>query len=385
MEAPILSRLMFCSALCVAGPAFGQTAESAFETIAPHAVIVDYETGTVLFEKDAREAIAPASMTKIMTADLVFEALEEGSLSMDQVFRTSEYAWRTGGAASGSSTMFLPIDSEVTVEDLLKGVIIQSGNDACIVLAEGMMGSESAFADAMTEKARDLGLESATFRNSTGWPHPDHRISMLDLAKLADHQIREHQEYYDIYAEPSFVWNDITQYNRNPLLRRMDGADGLKTGHTEEAGYGLVASAVRGGERRIVVVNGLDSESDRARESERLMRAAFDQFKVYDLFSSGQEVGEVEVYMGTADTVKVAATDNVKSGLFRGDRKGLASRIEYTEAVAPIARGDEVATLVITEPGRSERRVSLVAVEDVPSKGAFGKAMSALVSKIRGQ
>ena len=383
MEAPILSRFSLCAVLAAAAPAIAQ--ESAFETIAPHAAIVDYETGTVLFEKNAREAIAPSSMTKVMTADIVFEALESGELSPDQMFRTSQYAWETGGTKSGSSTMFLPLDSETSVMDLLKGVIVQSGNDACIVLAEGMNGSDAAFADRMTERARELGLESATFRNSTGWPHPDHKISMLDLAKLADHTIREHGDYYDMYAIPSFEWNGIEQANRNPLLGRLDGADGLKTGHTEAAGYGLVASAERNGERRIVVVNGLESIGDRSRESERLMRAAFDQFKVYELFADGAEVGEVDVYMGAADTVKVAAKGSIKSGLFRGDRKDLASRIEYTEAVAPISAGDEVATLVISEPGRDERRVSLVAMEDVPAKGAFGKAMAALVAKIRGE
>lgn len=370
--------------MAAALPASAQSSDSKFETTAPHAVIMDYETGTVLFERDAREAIAPASMTKIMTVQLVFEALQNGEVQEDTIFRTSEYAWRTGGAASGSSTMFLPIDSEVSVIDLLRGVIIQSGNDASIVLAEGLAGSESAFADRMTERAHELGMSTAEFRNSTGWPHPDHKVSMLDLAILADHQIRNHPEYYKLYAEPRFEWNDISQGNRNPLLGRMDGADGLKTGHTEDSGYGLVASAERNGERRIVVVNGLDSVGDRARESERLMRAAFDQFKVFDMFAGGEEVGEVPVYMGKADVVKVTAVEDVRSGLFRGDRRDLASRIEYTLPPAPVAKGDEVATLVITEPGRPDRRVPLVAMEDVERKGLFGRAMASVVNMIRG-
>ena len=383
MEASIFRPLSLLGFVALAPLAYAQ--DSAFETTAPYAVILDYETGSVLYEKEARVPTAPASMTKIMTAQLVFEALEDGSLSPEQTFRTSEYAWRTGGSASGSSTMFLPLDSETSVMDLLKGVIIQSGNDACIVLAEGMYGSESVFADKMTERARELGLESATFRNSTGWPDPDHVISTLDLARLADHQIRNHPDYYSIYAEPRFEWNGITQGNRNPLLGRMDGADGLKTGHTEASGYGLVASAERGGERRIVVVNGLESERARAQESERLMRAAFDQFKVYDLFAEGDEVGEIDVYMGKAETVKVAVSEKVSAGLFRGDRSGLRSRIEYTQPAAPIAKGDDVATLIVTEPGRDERRVKLVATEDVEAKGAFGKAMASLVAIIRGE
>jgi len=382
MEVTIFYRaLLGCSLLAIS---HGASAQSEFETIAPHAVIIDYETGTVLFEKEAREAVAPASMTKIMTADMVFEALEDGSLSNDTMFRVSETAWRRGGAASGSSTMFLDLDSEVSVADLLNGVVIQSGNDACIVLAEGMAGSEAAFADKMTERAREIGLESATFRNSTGWPHPEHVISTLDLARLAEHTIRTYPQYYSIYAEPRFKWNGISQANRNPLLGRMEGADGLKTGHTEASGYGLVASAERNDERRIVVVNGLDSQADRARESERLMRAAFDQFKVYDLFAAKDVVGEIAVYMGEADVVEVAVANDVSSGLFRGDRKGLSSRIEYVAAIAPVTAGDEVATLIISEPGRDERRVALVAVDNVARKGAFGRAMSALVAKLRG-
>ena len=379
-----MHRILLAATLLFSAPAFAQSSDTNFNTTAPHAVIIDYDTGTVLFEKNAREPIAPASMTKIMTAQLVFEALDAGEVQEDTIFRTSEYAWRTGGAASGSSTMFLPLDSEASVIDLLRGVIVQSGNDASIVLAEGLAGSESAFADRMTERAQELGMSTAQFRNSTGWPDPDHVVSMLDLARLADHQIREHPEYYEIYAEPNFTWNDITQGNRNPLLGRMDGADGLKTGHTEDSGYGLVASAKRGDERRIVVVNGLESVGARARESERLMRAAFDQFKVYQLFAEGDTVGDVPVYMGTADTVAVTVTEDIKSGLFRGDRKGLASRIEYTVVPAPVAVGDEVATLIVTEPGRPDRRVPLVAAEAVEQRGLLGRAFGALASKIRG-
>ena len=371
---------LICVALSVCAPAF---AASEFETLAPHAVIIDYETGTVLFEKDAREAVPPASMTKIMTADMVFEALETGTLTEDTVFRVSENAWRRGGSASGSSTMFLDLNSEVSVGDLLKGVIIQSGNDACIVLAEGMAGSELAFADRMNARGRELGLASINFVNSTGWPDEGHVISTLDLARLAEHTIRTYPERYRLYAEPRFEWNGIAQANRNPLLGRMDGADGLKTGHTEVSGYGLVASAERGGERRIVVVNGLDSEADRARESERLMRAAFDQFRVYDLLASGAAVGEIEVYMGEADTVGVAVAEDVSSGLFRGDRDGLRTRIEYTAAPAPVTKGDTLATLIVSEPGRDERRIELVATEDVARKGAMGRALDSLVAKIR--
>ena len=229
-----------------------------------------------MFEKAAREAIAPASMTKIMTADIVFEGLKNGSLTPETEYRVSEDAWRRGGVSSGSSTMFLEVGSKVNVLDLLKGVIIQSGNDACIVLAEGMAGSERAFADMMTERARDMGLTTATFRNSTGWPHPEHEISALDLAKLAQNQIETFPEFYPLYSERSFTWNDIKQNNRNPLLGRVTGADGMKTGSTEASGFGLVGSAIRGDDRRIIVINGLETAGQRRDVATRLMQAAFD-------------------------------------------------------------------------------------------------------------
>jgi len=214
---------------------------------------------------------------------MIFEALKNGTITMDTEFRVSEEAWRRGGAASGSSTMYLDVKSSARVEDLIRGIIIQSGNDACIVMAEGMAGSETAFADKMTARARELGLESATFRNATGWPHPEHNISAYDLAQLAQHMITTHPEYYPIYNERSFTWNNIKQGNRNPLLGKFTGADGLKTGSTSVSGYGLVGSAMRGDERRIIVINGLANKQERSDVANRMMGAAFDQFKVYDL------------------------------------------------------------------------------------------------------
>ena len=218
-----------------------------------------------------------------MTADLVFAALKDGTLSPETEFTVSEDAWRRGGVSSGSSTMFLKVNSKVTVGDLLKGVIIQSGNDACIVLAEGIAGSEDAFAERMTDRARSMGLKSATFRNSTGWPHPEHEISALDLAILAQKQIETFPEFYPLYAERNFTWNDIKQNNRNPLLGRVTGADGMKTGSTEVSGYGLVGSAIRGDDRRIIVINGLESSGERRSVATSLMEAAFSQFRVYEL------------------------------------------------------------------------------------------------------
>ena len=335
-------------------------------------------------EKDAREPIGPASMTKIMTAELVFEALRDGSLSPETELTVSEDAWRRGGWASGSSTMSLAIGSKVSVENLLKGVIIQSGNDACIVLAEAMAGSEEAFAERMTERAREMGLTSATFRNATGWPNPEHKISLVDLAKLAQKQIENFPEYYPLYAERDFTWNGIKQGNRNPLLGRVTGADGMKTGKTDESGYGLVGSAKRGEDRRIIVINGLDSADERRDVATRLMEAAFSQFRVYDLHSQGEVLEELEVYMGKAPTVGVALTQDIRKGLPIADRKNVKSEIIYTAPKAPVMKGDVIAKLKVSMPGRPAENFDLVATADVKRKGVFARAWSGLLSNIRG-
>ena len=368
--------------LALALPAFGQNA--GFQTKAPHAVIMDYETGEVLYEKGARAAIAPASMTKIMTADMVFEALKNGTVTPDTEFQVSEEAWRRGGVKSGSSTMFLKVKSSVRVEDLLRGIIIQSGNDACIVVAEGLAGSETEFADQMTARAKAIGLESASFRNSTGWPHPEHKISAFDLAQLARHSIKTYPEYYSIYGEKSFTWNEIKQGNRNPLLGKFTGADGMKTGSTEASGYGLVGSAERAGKRRIVVINGLESKSDRADVSLRLMSAAFSQFKIYQLYKSGDVIGDVDVYMGAAEKVKVRIDQNVQAGIFRGDRTKISSVMMSKPAVAPITVGDHIADMIISVPGREDKKIALFAAEDIKAKSLFAKAWTILLQKIRG-
>jgi len=373
--------LLFLSSTTIS--AFAQ--DSGFKTKAPHAVIMDAATGEILFEKDARRPMAPASMTKIMTAHMVFDALKNGTVTPDTEFRVSEEAWRRGGVSSGSSTMFLKVKSSVRVEDLLRGVVIQSGNDACIAIAEGLAGSETAFADQMTVKAQEMGLESATFRNATGWPHPEHRISAVDLAKLSQQTIEQHPEYYSIYGERSFTWNGIKQGNRNPLLGKFTGADGIKTGSTEASGYGLVGSAVRGGERRIIVVNGLDSKSERADVSLRLMRAAFDQFKVYDLYAKGDVIGKVDVFMGKADSVDVKIDEDVVAGLYRGDRSKVSSKMSFKAVTAPVMAGDHVADMIVSIPGRADRTIPLHATSDIKAKSAFGKVWSVLIRKIRGQ
>ena len=367
----------------VSGPAHAQ---DSYETEATHAVIMDFATGQVLFAKDAETPMAPSSMSKMMTVLMVLEAIDAGTLSMDDELPVSEYAWRTGGAASGSSTMFLELNSRARVDDLLRGVIIQSGGDACIVLAEALSGSEAAFADAMTARAHELGLMSAQFANSTGWPDPDHVISALDLARLARILIADHPEYYGIWAEREFTYNGIRQYNRNPLLGNFAGADGLKTGHTEDAGYGLVATAERDGQRRIIVFNGMTSNRGRTSEAERMMRAAMSDFAVYDLFAAGALVDQrAEVFMGDADSVGLQVGEAVQVALQRRARRNMTVSVVYdAPLMAPVDAGQEIGHLVVEAPGYEAQSFPLFASEDVGRKGVMGRIGAALAHMIRG-
>jgi serine-type D-Ala-D-Ala carboxypeptidase (penicillin-binding protein 5/6) len=358
----------------------------AFETKATHAVLVDGETGAVLFEKEGDVLMAPASMTKLMTMTLLFEALKEGRLQLTDTFPISENAWRRGGAASGSSTMFAEVNSRIAIEDLIRGVIIQSGNDACIAIAEGMSGSEAAFAEEMTRRGRELGLERAVFRNSTGWPDPDHRMTALDLALLARHHIYELGDYYHYYSEPDFTWNGITQSNRNPLLYFNMGVDGLKTGHTLESGYGLVASAERNGRRLILVTNGLTSERERAEESERLLQWGFREFQSYDLYAAGEVVENAEVWQGTYDLVPLVVAEDVKLILTRAARRDMNVSVNFEGPIpAPIRAGQEIGTLTVTAPDTPTRSFPVYAGANVDQIGLFGRAVSSLLQMIEGK
>ncbi len=373
----------FICAILLAPPLWAQSAS--FETDAPHAVIMDHDSGIILFEKNARGAIAPASMTKIMTADIVFEQIKSGKLALTDTFRVSEDAWRRGGVKSGSSTMFLDVNSDVSVENLLRGVIIQSGNDACIALAEGIAGTEAAFAAMMTQRAQALGLKSASFKNATGWPHPDHNISTYDLARLARHSIESYPEFYPIYSERFFKWNDITQSNRNPLLGAIDGADGLKTGHTEASGYGLVGTAIRKGQRRIIVINGLKSKVERRDTARALMAAAFSQFEILSLRKKNDLVADISVYLGKADRVKAVVPQDIAIGVANLDVNNI--KIELThpqEVAAPIVIGQELGRITVTAPGREPQIIPVVAAEDVAAKKGLSRALSVLRRKIGG-
>lgn len=355
-----------------AGLAVGPAA--ALDTQARQAIVIDYETGTHLLEKDADARMGPASMTKLMTAYLVFERLQSGALSLEDTLPVSEKAWRKGG-----SKMFVEVGERVRVEDLLRGIIVQSGNDASIVAAEGLAGSEEAFAELMTRKARELGMTGTRFQNSSGWPAEDHYSTARDMATLAIAIIRDFPEYYHFYSETEFTFADIRQSNRNPLLYRDIGADGLKTGHTEASGYGLAASARRGDRRVVLVVHGLDSQRVRAQEAERLMDWAFREWENVTLFEAGATVDEAPVWLGEAPSTPLVTATPIRLTVPRRDLDGLDARVRLIQPVpAPITRGQALGTLAIALPGGEEIVYPLHAGTDVAALGPVGRARAAV-------
>ena len=328
-----------------AGPASAQR----FETRAAHALLMDAETETVLFQHEADKAMPPASMAKLMTAVVIFDAVKAGRLSLEDEFLISEDAWRRGGAPSGGSTMFAKLGSSLKLGDLLRGIIIHSANDGCIAVAEGMAGSEPIFADMMNEQARKLGLTGSHFTNATGLPDPQQYMTARDLAKLANHIIRDFPDFYKIYGETEFTWNKITQRNRNPLLDMNIGADGLKTGFTEEAGYGLVGSAVRDGQRLIVVVGGTKTEKERAEEARKLLDWGFRAFERSTLFDAGEVVAEAKVYGGSQRSVGLVGKGPIDLLLPRGSRDLIKARVVYEGPVsAPVEEGQRIGVLKVT-------------------------------------
>ncbi len=353
---------------------------AAFETQAREALLIDAETGAQLLEKNAHHPMPPASMSKIMTIYLVFEALKDGRLSLEDKLPVSEKAWRMGG-----SKMFVEVGKEVRVEDLLRGVIVQSGNDACIVLAEALAGTEEAFAELMNQKAEELGMHDSTFANATGWPHPDQRMSAHDLAILAQRTILDFPEYYHYYSETTFTFTDIKQGNRNPLLYKNLGADGLKTGHTEEAGYGLTGSAVQDGRRLIVVVNGLTSMKQRGDESQRMINWGFREFNNYTLFKSGETVEDAPVWQGQAETVPLVLAEDLTVTLPRRSRKKMTVTVKHDGPIpTPIEEGQEVATLLVAAPGAETIEVPLQAGASVDRLGLFGRLFSNIKHMVLG-
>jgi D-alanyl-D-alanine carboxypeptidase (penicillin-binding protein 5/6) len=351
-----------------------QTPIGPVDTLARQAILVDADTGAVLLEKAADERMAPASMSKLMTMYVVFEQIRAGTLRMDQELPVSERAFRMGG-----SRMFLELGSRVSVENLARGVIIQSGNDACVVLAEAIAGSEERFADLMNQVARRIGLRDSTFRNASGWPHPEHRMTARDLSLLARRLIQDFPEFYRLYSERSFRWNNIEQANRNPLLGRVPGADGLKTGSTEEAGFGLTASVLRDGRRLILVVNGLPSMRARAEESERLMEWGFREFDNVTLFRAADTVEEAPVWLGERPKVPLVGGRNLVLTLPRNWRDRLEVRVAYPSPVpAPVLRGQEIGELLVGGQGVPPMRLPLYAGADVARLGVLQRIPAVL-------
>ena len=349
------------------------------DTAALWAVIVDCNTGATLLDKEADTPMAPSSMTKLMTAYLVYERLKQGKLKLDDEFLVSERAWRMGG-----SKMFVQVGTNARVEDLIRGMIVDSGNDACIVLAEGIAGSEEAFVEQMNLKAKELGLKNSNFVNCTGWPDPAHRMSARDIATLARRIIRDFPDYYHYDAEKTFKYNEIEQQNRNPLVQKGT-ADGLKTGHTDEGGYGLVASSLRGSRRVVVVLNGMNSMRERAEEGERLMDWAFREFEDVTLFTAGDVVDHAPVWLGTSPTVPLVGGRDLVVTMPRQWRRDASIKVLYDSPVrAPVARGDALGRLAVSGQGVPDMDVPLLAGADVPKLSLPGRAIAVLSHYVTG-
>jgi serine-type D-Ala-D-Ala carboxypeptidase (penicillin-binding protein 5/6) len=345
------------------------TPAAGIDTEAAHAFIIETETGAVLLDKGADERMPPASMSKMMTAYLVFDMLKKGRGKLDDELPVSENAWRTSG-----SKMFVPLGEHVKIADLIRGMIIQSGNDACVVLAEGLAGSEQAFVDLMNQKAKEIGLKDSHFANVDGLPDPNHWMTARDLAILAVRTIKDFPDYYKIYSEMDFTFNNIKQGNRNPLLYKNDGADGLKTGHTEEAGYSMTASVVRGDRRIVMVLGGLPTMKARAQESDRLIEWAFREYNDYRLFSSGDKVDEAPVWLGTDARVPLTVARDLVVTLPRRARTGMKVTVQYDSPLpAPITKGETVGKIVITAPGTDPIEAPLTAAAEVPRMNAVGR------------
>jgi D-alanyl-D-alanine carboxypeptidase (penicillin-binding protein 5/6) len=365
----------------------GKTKDEGFQTAAPTAILIEAESGTVLFEKNADQLVAPASLAKLMTAETVFNEIKEGNIKLEDEFVISEDAWRRGGAPSGGSTMFAPIHSRVSVSDLLHGAIIQSGNDACIALAEGIAGSEEAFVRLMNGRARELGMTQSNFTNSTGLPDPEQRVTARELSKLARHIIHTYPDFYKWYGEKDFTWNKIRQSNRNPLLAMNIGADGLKTGFTKEAGYGLVGSAVQNDLRLIVVVNGLKSATERADEARRLLNFGFNGFESRVLFEQGQRVGDARVYGGEERYVPLEAQGKAPIRLMvpKNTTDRIVARVVYRGPVrVPVAQGQEIGVLKVWRGDNIALETPLQAAEAVEGGPHHRRAMDALAELFGG-
>jgi serine-type D-Ala-D-Ala carboxypeptidase (penicillin-binding protein 5/6) len=350
--------------------------EGGFDGDAPTAILIEASSGSVLFEKNADELRAPSSMMKLMTAEVVFHAIKQGEVKLTDEYHVSENAWRRGGAPAGGSTMFAAIHSKIAVDDLLHGAIIQSGNDACITLAEGMAGNEHAFAEIMTSRARELGLTRSTFANSNGLPDPGNKMTVRELATLARYIIQTYPEFYKLFGEKEFTWNKIRQPNRNPLLNSLAGADGLKTGYTTEGGYGMVGSAVQNGTRLIVVLNGLEDPDDRAAEAKKMLEWGFRNFEVRTLFAAQQPVGYAKVFGGESRAVKVASPVGVNVMVQKNGGDKLIARLIYTGPVrAPVEAGKQIGVVRVWRGAKIAVEAPVYAAESIGRGSTMRRAI----------
>jgi D-alanyl-D-alanine carboxypeptidase (penicillin-binding protein 5/6) len=350
--------------------------EGGFDGDAPTAILIEASSGSVLFEKNADELRAPSSMMKLMTAEMVFHAVKQGEVKLTDEYHVSENAWRKGGAPAGGSTMFAAIHSRISIDDLLHGAIIQSGNDACMVLAEGIAGNERIFADMMTKRARELGMSQSTFANSNGLPDPGNKMTVRELAKLARYIIQTYPEFYKLFGEKEFTWNKIRQQNRNPLLNSLEGADGLKTGYTKEGGYGMVGSAVQNGMRLIVVVNGLEDPDDRASEAKKMLEWGFRNFEARTLFAPQQPVGYAKVFGGDSRSVKLTSSEPIKVMVQKNGTDKLIARVIYTGPVrAPVEAGQRIGVVRVWRGANIAMDAPVYAAETVAKGSTVRRAI----------
>jgi len=383
--AGLMAMLVAAQALLIVSAAYIPATAQIYSTRAKQALLIDADTNTILFAKNHEARIPPASLAKLMTMEVVFNGLRNGSLTLEDKFFISEKAWREGGSSSGGSTMFAKLNSEIRLEDLIRGVTIQSGNDSCIAIAEGLAGSEGAFAGLMNERARKLGLEQSNFRNSTGLPDPDQYVTLRDLGVLARHIIDTYPDYYKYYSEADFTWNKITQRNRNPLLKMDIGADGMKTGYTEASGYAIVGSTVREGKRLIAVLSGMTSKRQRAEEARKILDWGYRAFEKVDLYADGEVIGDAQVYGGERD-VPVIGKGPVSIYIPIGNRDKLRARISYSgPLMPPIEQGQQVATLKVWIGDTLSQQTPLYAAEDVERGTLVQRAKDAVKELLLGQ
>ncbi|MFO1033659.1 MAG: D-alanyl-D-alanine carboxypeptidase family protein [Hyphomicrobiales bacterium] len=357
-----------------------------YDSKARAAILMDVKSGQVYYEKDADTPVPPASMSKLMTQAIVFDLLKSGQLKEDQLFTVSANAWKKGGAAAKGSTMYAQAKQEIRVIDLIRGAIIDSGNDACLTLAEGIDGKEQTFVNRMNAKAAELGLKHSTFRNATGLEDPNHLMSVRDIATLARYIIANHPEYFPIYGEKEFTWNKITQQNRNPLLVDYPGADGMKTGYTKAAGYSLVGTVQRDGRRLVMVISGLPSVDDRKAEAEHLLDWGLSKFRAIEVYASGDRVGKARVWGGTQDWVDLVTNTSFSVALTAEERHSAEVKLTYKgPLIAPVKQGVQVGVVKVFIAGRAIAELPVMTAGTVdPVDSMWRKAMSSAMIMVFG-